>query len=189
MKFQIKVLLVGVVIWFMLIRLAYADTEIIIVRHGEKPALGLGQLSCQGLNRSLALPHVLFSRFGKPVAIYAPNPAMKKFDKGVPYAYVRPLSTIEPYAIRLGLPINIEEILLARTDGTQIVAWEHHFAVKVAQELLAKFGGNPGDVPDWNDEDFDSIYIVKVTGIGKDRHTSFVHENEGLNDLSGECSL
>lgn len=60
---------------------ACADTTIIIVRHGEKPAQGLGQLTCQGLNRALALPAVLLSRYGNPVAIYAPNPAIKKIDK------------------------------------------------------------------------------------------------------------
>ena len=86
---------------------ACADVTIVIVRHGEKPAQGLGQLSCQGLNRALALPRVLLSRYGDPVAIYAPNPAVQKLDKGVPYAYVRPLATIEPLAIRAGLPIKI----------------------------------------------------------------------------------
>ena len=77
---------------------ACADVTIVIVRHGEKPAQGLGQLSCQGLNRALALPRVLLSRYGDPVAIYAPNPAVQKLDKGVPYAYVRPLATIERLA-------------------------------------------------------------------------------------------
>ena len=34
---------------------AHADQTIVFLRHGEKPASGLGQLTCQGLNRSLAL--------------------------------------------------------------------------------------------------------------------------------------
>jgi hypothetical protein len=29
---------------------------IIFIRHGEKPLSGLGQITCQGLNRALALP-------------------------------------------------------------------------------------------------------------------------------------
>ena len=29
------------------------------LRHGEKPSGGYGQLTCQGLNRSLALPDIL----------------------------------------------------------------------------------------------------------------------------------
>ena len=129
MKFLIHVLSVCVVFGCLLIPLAHADTSIIIVRHGEKTALGLGQLSCRGLNRSLALAPVLLSRYGNPVDIYAPNPSVKKIDKGVSYAYVRPLATIEPLAIRAGLPVNVDfgmaditqlaEALLAQTDGTQ----------------------------------------------------------------------
>ena len=197
MKFLIHVLSVCVVFACLLIPLAHAATSIIIVRHGEKNALGLGQLSCRGLNRSLALAPVLLSRYGNPVAIYAPNPAVKKIDNGGSYAYVRPIATIEPLAIRAGLPVNVDfgmadttklaEALLARTEGTQIVAWEHHLAEKLAIHLLVTFGGNPSDVSNWDDADFDSIYIIKVTGSGKDRHASFAHENEGLNDLSDNC--
>lgn len=177
---------------------AHAETTIIIVRHGEKPAQGLGQLSCQGLNRSLALAPVLLSRYGKPVAIYAPNPAVKKKDKGVSYAYVRPLATIEPLAIRVGLPVNVDwgmtniaqlaEELLARTDGTQVVAWEHHLAEELARRLLMALGGDPAEVPKWGDSDFDSIYAVRVTGHDKDRHAIFTRESEGLNGLSDSCA-
>jgi hypothetical protein len=111
---------------------AGADTTIVIVRHGEKPAQGLGQLTCQGLNRSLALAPLLLSRYGKPVAIYAPNPALLKKDNGIPYAYVRPLATIEPLAIQAGLPVNIEwgmtdiEPLAAQilsSPSEHVVAW------------------------------------------------------------------
>lgn len=177
--------------------LAHAGTTIVIVRHGEKPAQGLGQLSCRGLSRSLALAPVLLSRYGKPVAIYAPNPAIKKIDKGVSYAYVRPLATIEPLAIRTGLPVNIDwgmtdiaplaDALLARTEGTQVVAWEHHLAEKLAKHLLVELGGDPAEVPDWGNTDFDSIYVVHVSGRNKSRRATFKHENEGLNDLPGNC--
>jgi hypothetical protein len=36
---------------------------IVLIRQGEKPALGLGQLNCQGLNRALALPVVIGREF------------------------------------------------------------------------------------------------------------------------------
>jgi hypothetical protein len=68
---------------------------LVFVRHGEKPAEGLGQLSCKGLNRSLALPAVIAAKFGKPDAIFAPDPGQQKNDGGHPYYYVRPLATIE----------------------------------------------------------------------------------------------
>lgn len=57
---------------------------IVMVRHGKKPDLGLGQLTCQGLNRALALPAVIAKEFGKPAAIFAPSPAETKIDSGDP---------------------------------------------------------------------------------------------------------
>lgn len=197
MNFFIRILIAHALSGCAPLPLAHADATIVIVRHGEKPAQGLGQLSCQGLNRSLALAPVLLSRYGKPTAIYAPNPAVKKNDKGVPYAYIRPLATIEPLAIRVGLPVNVDwgmaeinplaEALLARTEGTQVVAWEHHLAEKLAKQLIGTLGGNPAEVPDWGDTDFDSVYVVRITGNDKNRRVTFTHENEGLNGLPDSC--
>ena len=58
---------------------AQAEETIVFFRHGEKPAGGLGQLTCQGLNRALALPGVLLDKFGTPDYLYAPNPAVEDF--------------------------------------------------------------------------------------------------------------
>jgi len=60
---------------FSLSAFAVAETQemtetIIVVRHGEKPPKGLGQLKCRGLNRALALPDVLISKFGQPNYIF-----------------------------------------------------------------------------------------------------------------------
>jgi hypothetical protein len=62
---------------------AVAEEAIVFVRHGEKPAAGLGQFDCQGLNRSLKLPAVIKAMFGKPKDIFAPDPGKQKKD-GVP---------------------------------------------------------------------------------------------------------
>ena len=40
-----------------------ATQTLVFIRHGEKPDEGLGQLSCQGLNRALALPPVIAKVF------------------------------------------------------------------------------------------------------------------------------
>jgi hypothetical protein len=85
---------------------AHAQQTIVFFRHGEKPSAGLGQLTCQGLNRALALPDVLNGKFGKPDYLYAPNPAVKISDPTGSYFYVRPLATIEPTAIRAGKSVN-----------------------------------------------------------------------------------
>ena len=47
---------------------------VVILRHGEKPEGGLGQLAPQGFNRALALSVVLPQKFGKPDYLFAPDP-------------------------------------------------------------------------------------------------------------------
>jgi hypothetical protein len=175
---------------------AWADTTIVVVRHGEKPDRGFGQLNCQGLNRSLALPEVLAAKFGRPDAIYAPDPGVAAEDFGQPYNYIRPLATIEPTAIRFGLPVHtawgladlapLEDELLNRAHDGQLifVAWEHTLAVQAVRDMVARRGGDPKRVPDWARDDFDSIYVVTVPRTGK---PSFRIEHEGLDGLSTSC--
>lgn len=178
---------------------ANANKTIVIVRHGEKPPLGLGQLTCKGLNRSLALAPVILSRYGKPAAIYAPNPAILKKDKGVSYAYVRPLATIEPLAVRSGLPVDLEFSmtqvdplagkLIAAPDGILVVAWEHHWGEALARRLIARLGGDATVVPAWRDDDFDSMYVIHVADAvpGQSRPT-FRQDREGLNGMPDTCA-
>lgn len=176
---------------------ASADSTVVIVRHAEKPSLGLGQLSCRGLNRALALAPVLLSRYGKPAAIYAPNPAVLKKDRGVPYAYIRPLATIEPLAIRAGMPVNLKWSMtdvpemgeeLVEATGTQVVVWEHHWGENLARYLMSRLGGDPRVVPEWGDEDFDSIYLVRIVDAADgSKRASFSRESEGLEGLPEAC--
>ncbi|MDD5250990.1 MAG: hypothetical protein PHY45_18585 [Rhodocyclaceae bacterium] len=199
MKLSNRVALVTLAVIGLTLSSARADSTIVIIRHGEKPAQGLGQLTCQGLNRALALAPVLLSRYGNPVAIYAPNPAQPKKDNGVPYAYVRPLATIEPLAVRAGLPVNLEwgmvEIeplatqLLAAPSGTQVVAWEHHWGESLARRLLVRLGGNADEVPRWENGDFDSVFVIRIGADGQGvRRVTFSHEQEGLDGLPQSCS-
>lgn len=122
-----------------------AVERIVLIRHGEKPEAGLGQLNCEGLNRALASPPVIEKLFGKPDAIFAPDPAAVKSDRGRAYDYVRPLATIEPAAIAYGLPIRAGigftdigrlQAALERPalrNGVVAVAWEHHYIEKLAR--------------------------------------------------------
>lgn len=175
-----------------------ADMTILIIRHGEKPPQGLGQLTCQGLNRALALPEVLLSRYGNPDVIYAPNPAIKKADKGILYPYIRPLATIEPLAIRLGMPVNIDwgmadtqalsKHLLAQGQGTHVIAWEHHYGEKLAKQLLSSLGEDEAQVPEWGSADFDSIYVINIKGkVQGPRKVFFKQEQENLDGLPATC--
>jgi hypothetical protein len=154
-----------------------AGETIVLIRHGEKPATGLGQLNCKGLNRALALPSLLIGRYGKPDYIYAPNPSIQVNDGNSQptYSYVRPLATIEPTAIRLGMPVNaqigftqideLQKALLqpAYAHSLIFVAWEHIKLHDFAQQMLKAFGTTPTPLPDWPNTDYDTIYIFHIT--------------------------
>src|ERR1700721_659526 len=99
--------LLNAVCLLLFISCVHAQETIVAVRHAEKPASSLGQLTCMGLNRALALPKVLIPRYGKPDRIYAPAPGKRIGRRGnLNYSYVRPLMTIEPIAIQLEMPVN-----------------------------------------------------------------------------------
>lgn len=179
---------------------ATTTTEtIVFMRHGEKPSGGYGQLTCQGLQRSLALPDVLINRYGKAKWFYAPDPNVKISDPAGSFYYVRPLATIEPTVIREGLSVNtsvgynnisgLEGLLLRSSKGadTIFVAWEHIYLQKTVQDLMNRYGGGYV-VPTWQSGDYDSLYVVRVTWVdGVITAAHFAHDYEGLNNLSTSC--
>lgn len=176
---------------------------IVCIRHGEKPPGGLGQLTCRGLNRALALPNVLLAKYGKPQFVFAPNPTQKgdRNEKGAGngYNYVRPLTTIEPTAIRCGLPVNTQFGLLEikslenelqkqeYKNATIFIAWEHVMLDKFVKNLLKTNGGNPAQVPAWPGNDYDTIFLVKIIHSEKGESATFTIDREGLNNLSDIC--
>ncbi|POR49811.1 hypothetical protein B0G62_110119 [Paraburkholderia eburnea] len=172
---------------------------LIFVRHGEKPDAGLGQLDCKGLNRALALPAVIAAKYGKPDAVYAPDPGEQKDDRGHAYYYVRPLATVEPTAIQFGLPIQtpyghshtdaLEKTLLDPSWRNRIVliGWEHREIEAMVRKIVAEHGGSASDVPKWKSADFDSIYVVRVDWSSGTPRVRFSHDREDLDSVSDEC--
>jgi hypothetical protein len=210
MKFPVIVLLVGLV--------AFGRVEgqtnsapssgpqsqkvetIVCIRHGEKPPGGLGQLTCRGLNRALALPGVLLKKYGKPQYVFAPNPTQKVDGKDhKEHFYVRPLATIEPTAIRCGLPVNTQfgyqeikglENELQEPDyqnTTIFIAWEHGLLDDFVKDLVKAHGGDPTQVPPWPHDDFDSIFVVTITRSERGESVAFTIDHENLKDLSDVC--
>jgi len=177
---------------------------IVLVRHGEKPPGGLGQLTCKGLNRALALPSLLIGRYGKPDFIYAPNPSVK-VREGLTrptYSYIRPLATIEPTAIRLGMPVNAQigynqidelqkELLQpAYAHSLIFVAWEHIMLYRFAKQMLESYGTGSAQVPDWPNSDYETIYVFHITRSAKKGtpHATLDIHKEGLeNTLKDTC--
>ncbi|CAI1980344.1 histidine phosphatase family protein [Serratia proteamaculans] len=169
---------------------ALAQETLIFVRHGEKPANSSGQLTCKGLNRALALPDVLLSRYGKPDFIFAAGPKENKAGSSL-----RALSTIMPTAVRVGLSIGIQfhaddiaglqqELLSDKYQNSRIfIAWEHKNLDKAVKNIVAARGGDANSVPSWPGSDFDSVFVVTLDQ-GK---VSFRQESEGLTALAETC--
>jgi hypothetical protein len=171
---------------------------IVFFRHGEKPSGGYGQLTCQGLQRAIALPSVLIGRYGSAQYVFAPNPTVTVPDAAGSFYYVRPIATIEPTAIRLSLPLNTRygysdaagleaELTSAQyASSTVFVAWEHQYLQTIVQDLMNAYG-NGAAVPAWTSGDYDSLYVVRLTNAGGTITAQFSHEFEGLNNLSTIC--
>lgn len=174
---------------------------VVLLRHGEKPNMGLGNLDCQGLNRAVALPSVLFQKFGKPHYIFAPNPNVKIYEGGLSFNYIRPLITIAPTAIKNELSVdttyaydeyeNLNNKLknAAYANSTVFIAWEHAKLVELAKLLMKTYKGNPNKIPDWSDNDYDTLFVFKIerplnSPTGR---ITFTVDSEGLNGMSSEC--
>ena len=119
-------------------------------------------------------------------------------DAAGSFYYVRPIATIEPTAIRLGLPLNtkygytdIAGLQAELTSGayassTVFIAWEHQYLQPLVQNIMNKYGSGV-TVPGWPSGDFDSLYVVRITTGGGTTTAQFTHDYEGLNGLSTAC--
>lgn len=133
--------------------------QIVIIRHGEKPAEG-DNLSAEGFERALALPKVLNRVMPRPPQFtYVPCIGTDKAET----TRVRMMQTVLPYAVQHNLTINSDfapdEIKglakqLRRHRGTVLVVWEHHNIVKMAEAL------GIAELQEWPDDDFDSIWTI-----------------------------
>ena len=173
---------------------------LVLVRHAEKPAEGLGLLTCKGLNRALLLPDFFAANFERPGHILVPNPAVKVTEihgNGQRYDYVRPLLTIGPTAVRFGVPINTQlpyndPGLLADTlldpqyhNDTVYVAWEHSNLLAFAEIVLKRLH-DPTPVPLWPDSDYDTFYVFRIDW-GKVPTLKFEVRSENLGPISENC--
>ena len=193
--------LLNAVSLLLLISCAHAQETIVAIRHAEKPPASLGQLTCKGLNRALALPKVLIPRYGKPDRIYAPDPGTRIGRLGnLSYSYVRPLMTIEPTAIQLEMPVNaligfknvgqLRKELLASENANSVIylAWEHVYLNEFAKQLLKAYGKDPSLVPDWPNDEYDRIYVFRINDVGGEKDLKFRVDQQGLTgSLSDKC--
>jgi hypothetical protein len=160
-----------------------ADSTIVIVRHGEKPDDG-DNLSCEGLNRALALPAVLRRKFGKHAftVAYVPKLALGEATK-----HARMFQTVTPFAVRQGLTVNsnfdeqdVDAIAAdaLQRSGTVLIVWEHSQIRPLALALHVPESKLPDE---WKGKDFDSIWIVTPT---KDGPSKFATDKESISPSS-----
>jgi len=182
---------------------AAPSTEtIVMVRHGEKPPedADVGQLTCQGQNRALALPGVLLPKYGTPDAVFAAKPhKSKSADEGSHYS-LRALATIEPTAIAAARTVKLNyavddvdalahDLLKTKFAGkTVFVAWEHKKLEELAKQLVKGAGGDGSVVPKWHGDDFDSIYLVRIERDGSATSVVFSTDAEHLDGQPVTCA-
>ncbi|KAB0496661.1 histidine phosphatase family protein [Pseudomonas vancouverensis] len=175
---------------------------LVFLRHGEKPAGGLGQLNCQGLNRAIDLATLLPEKFGKANYVFAANPTrnVEEGELDNSYSYIRPLMTISPSAIKLGLPVNIsfsandtsdlaEELLHDKYHNAIIyTAWSHGYLPELINKVAGEAVGKKMKITeDWESDDYDSLYVLTLTWHnGKASLESHVYK-QGLNNGPETC--
>ena len=111
--------------------------------------------------------------------VYSIDPAQVIPDGHNSWSYVRPSLTVEPYAIANNLPYylisNFE--LFAQTSPQQtidfflkdprfsgetvLLAWEHEHFPPTVNLLLSSYG-SAQRAPAWPDDDYDTIWTVKL---------------------------
>lgn len=175
---------------------------LVFLRHAEKPREGLGQLNCLGLNRALDLAVMLPERFGEADYIFAANPSrhVEEGSDDQRYSYIRPLMTIGPSAIRLGLPVNID---FGANDTSQLAdeflgdqyrnatiytAWSRGYLPELINTVAGKALGEEQMIAeDWSRDDFDTLYILTLTW--RDGKASIVSRrmSQGLDYGDSDC--
>ncbi len=140
--------------------------------------------------RALDLPNALRGKI-HPNLVYSIDPAQDL--TGTPsvvgdlYSYVRTNTTVLPYAIANNLPYNLAasfEMLAQNppqlatqasdfffTGGTfsnqsLLVGWEHDHIPPTVNALLASYHGNVPPVPMWPEDDYDTVWTIKLDANG-----------------------
>lgn len=181
---------------------ANGTQTLVFLRHAEKPDMGLGQLNCQGLNRAIDLSELLPKEFGKADFIFAANPS-RHVEEGAgdkSYSYLRPLMTVGPSAIKLGLPINIdydandtsdlaEELLRDKYhDSTIYTAWSHGYLPELVNKVAQEASGNKVKlVQDWTGDDFDSVLVLTLKWVNGKASLQYENYKQGLNNGPVGC--
>jgi hypothetical protein len=167
-----------------------ANETIYFIRHAEahpNSSWEDGNYIAAGQWRALALPKALAGKI-QPTQVISIDPANSiPAGTGRPASsYVRAALTVEPYAIANNLPYNLADsvavfaqnapqLSTAASDylftggkfsnQTVLAAWEHQHIPPTVNALLASYQSTQ-TAPDWPDDDYDTIWTVKLDAQG-----------------------
>src|SRR3990167_3117654 len=175
---------------------------LVFLRHAEKPEGGLGQLNCQGLNRAIDLATLLPEKFGKANYVFAANPTrnVEEGELDNSYSYIRPLMTISPSAIKLGLPVNIkfsandtsalaDELVENKYHNAIIyTAWSHGYLPELINKVASEAVGEKHTITqDWSGNDYDTLYVLTLTWHNGKASLLSRNYKQGLNNGEQTC--
>lgn len=167
------------------------NETVYMIRHAEAHPTSTwedGNYIGAGQWRALALPNALRGKI-QPTQVLSIDPS-NAIPPGVDRAassYVRASLTVEPYAIANNLPYNLAasvavfaqnapQLATAASDylftggtfsnQTILMAWEHEHIPTTVNALLASYQSSQ-IAPDWPDDDYDTIWAVKLDSEGK----------------------
>lgn len=168
------------------------NETVYFIRHAEAhPAKWYedGNYYGAGQWRALDLPNALHGKI-HPNLVYSIDPAQvtpgADSTNGDFYSYVRTNTTVLPYAIANNLPYNLAagfELMAQNppepateassffffggqfSNQSLLVGWEHDHIAPTVNALLASYG-NGQMVQPWPDDDYDTVWTVKLDANG-----------------------
>jgi hypothetical protein len=168
------------------------DETVYMIRHAEAHPATLwddGNYLAAGQWRALLLPLALRNKV-QPDQVYSVDPAIGipavPAEGSITSSYVRPAMTVEPFAIANRLPLNLAASVpvfaqnapdLATyasdffftggnfSNQTLLVAWEHKHIPPTLNALFASYQSSQS-APTWPDDDYDTIWRVRIDGQG-----------------------
>jgi hypothetical protein len=168
------------------------NETVYLVRHAEAHPESWwedGNYIGAGQWRALDLPYALQGQI-QPTQVYSIDPAQvtpgSQSSIGDTYSYVRTDMTVAPYAIANNLPYKLAASfsMMAQnppklatqasdffftggqfSNETLLVGWEHDHIPPTVNALLSTYHDGQ-TAPDWPDNDFDTIWTVKLDALG-----------------------
>lgn len=164
----------------------------VFIPEAEPVTADFDQLSCQGLNRALALPKVLNNIYPTINQFVLPKPNERK-----PSNFRRAFMTIEPTIINRGglfIPAGetgikaMVEFLQSDVclDQTTVITWPKRDMANLVRALYKQYKGNPNEIPNPVDSN-DTIYQITVVHSLSSPAASFKILQQKLDNQPSKC--